>query len=276
MKEVIFHFSPSVRFLGLSLKILFHKNKEIKRMLSKKMTFSLMSLITLLAFAFVAPSAMAGFGASFNVEDVSLSGTNDVEAVDNESVNVYIKFDEVVTLADVQAAFGTAAANNEVGNATATDKSGSVDILNSYGAVIDATGNTLTITGRTVGPLAAPANQRNDGQNFQIAIAAVPRPAAGTDPNKNTDAATIRLFLAVDAVGNADPNSDTKNNKIDPFTVTLVGGEPTGDDASTPRPVGIQLSHTLLVPDAGFKGATFDVIVTLSEKPKEGAFPRLF
>ena len=35
MKEVIFHFFPSVRFLGLSLKILFHKNKEIKRMLSK-------------------------------------------------------------------------------------------------------------------------------------------------------------------------------------------------------------------------------------------------
>ena len=59
MKEVIFHFFPSVRFLGLSLKILFHKNKEIKRMLSKKMTFSLMSLITLLAFAFVAPSVMA-------------------------------------------------------------------------------------------------------------------------------------------------------------------------------------------------------------------------
>ena len=59
MKEVIFHFFPSVRFLGLSLKILFHKNKEIKRMLSKKMTFSLMSLITLLACAFVVSSAMA-------------------------------------------------------------------------------------------------------------------------------------------------------------------------------------------------------------------------
>ena len=60
MKEVIFHFFPSARFLGLSLKILFHKNKEIERMLSKKMTFSLMSLITLLAFAFVAPFATAG------------------------------------------------------------------------------------------------------------------------------------------------------------------------------------------------------------------------
>ena len=59
MKEVIFHFFPSARFLGLGLKILFHKNKEIERMLSKKMTFSLMSLITLLAFAFVVSSAMA-------------------------------------------------------------------------------------------------------------------------------------------------------------------------------------------------------------------------
>ena len=59
MKEVIFHFFASVRFLGLSLKILFHKNKEIERMLSKKMAFSLMSLITLLAFVFVVPTAMA-------------------------------------------------------------------------------------------------------------------------------------------------------------------------------------------------------------------------
>ena len=59
MKEVIFHFFPSVRFLGLSLKILFHKNKEIKRMLSKKMTFSLMSLITILVLGFIAMPALA-------------------------------------------------------------------------------------------------------------------------------------------------------------------------------------------------------------------------
>ena len=37
-------------------------------MLSKKMTFSLMSLITLLAFAFVAPSAMA---AAFDVASIT-------------------------------------------------------------------------------------------------------------------------------------------------------------------------------------------------------------
>ena len=84
MKEVIFHFFPSARFLGLSLKILFHKNKEIKRMLSKKMTFSLMSLITLLAFAFVVPSAIAQ--KEFKVEfegraSVNVAATGDSTAV---------------------------------------------------------------------------------------------------------------------------------------------------------------------------------------------------
>ena len=50
---------PLPRGFRFKLKILFHKNKEIERMLSKKMTFSLMSLITLLALAFVVSSAMA-------------------------------------------------------------------------------------------------------------------------------------------------------------------------------------------------------------------------
>ena len=59
MKEVNFSFFTSVRFLGLGLKILFHKNKEIKRMLSKKMAFSLMSLITILALAFTVTPVMA-------------------------------------------------------------------------------------------------------------------------------------------------------------------------------------------------------------------------
>ena len=91
MKEVIFHFFPSARFLGLSLKILFHKNKEIKRMLSKKMTFSLMSLITLLAFAFVAPSAMAAaFDVGIGVDDVVVGDALDIEY--DESIVIKVAF----------------------------------------------------------------------------------------------------------------------------------------------------------------------------------------
>ena len=105
MKEVIFHFFPSVRFLGLSLKILFHKNKEIKRMLSKKMAFSLMSLITLLALAFVAPSAIAAddFDAGFSVMRVS-------------------------AVSDHNAAYGT-----------------DIDVTLTFGAQVDGTKATLTI-----------------------------------------------------------------------------------------------------------------------------------
>ena len=59
MKKITISVFPFREVLGLDLKILFHKNKEIKRMLSKKMTFSLMSLITLLALAFVTLPASA-------------------------------------------------------------------------------------------------------------------------------------------------------------------------------------------------------------------------
>ena len=65
-------------------------------MLSKKMTFSLMSLITLLAFAFVVPSAMAAddFDAGFSV----------VNKVYNTDIEVTVSFKEEVSLALVQAA----------------------------------------------------------------------------------------------------------------------------------------------------------------------------
>ena len=50
-------------------------------MLSKKMTFSLMSLITLLAFAFVAVPAMAedDFDATFSVDSISTSSDHNAE-----------------------------------------------------------------------------------------------------------------------------------------------------------------------------------------------------
>ena len=108
MKEVNFSFFTSVRFLGLGLKILFHKNKEIKRMLSKKMAFSLMSLITLLAFAFVAPTAMAGeFGVALDVTgDVSSAADLQLAYPADDSLKVTVKFDQAV-LFDAAKAFVT-------------------------------------------------------------------------------------------------------------------------------------------------------------------------
>ena len=91
MKEVIFHFFPSVRFLGLSLKILFHKNKEIKRMLSKKMTFSLMSLITILALAFTVTPVMA-----VGEFSVTITGPTSVTYTLTDRVHDPVTFDLMV------------------------------------------------------------------------------------------------------------------------------------------------------------------------------------
>ena len=65
-------------------------------MLSKKMAFSLMSLITILALAFVVPSTMAAddFDAEFSV----------VNRVYNTDIEVTVSFKEEVPLALVQAA----------------------------------------------------------------------------------------------------------------------------------------------------------------------------
>ena len=114
MKEVIFHFFPSARFLGLSLKILFHKNKEIKRMLSKKMTFSLMSLITIIALSFSVSPAMAdpkadhpsalahGDLAEGHAHFSTTLSYDEAENVDGRQVDVTIEFGKVVALAAVQ------------------------------------------------------------------------------------------------------------------------------------------------------------------------------
>ena len=118
MKEVIFHFFPSARFLGLGLKILFHKNKEIKRMLSKKMTFSLMSLITLLAFAFVAGDA---FSAEKPFEITITGPTTATSATTNGQITVDLIVESALTIPALSAADG--------GNVTvvAIDRRGFVD-----------------------------------------------------------------------------------------------------------------------------------------------------
>ena len=82
-------------------------------MLSKKMTFSLMSLITLLAFAFVVSSAMAddkhptalahGDLVKDHVHFSTTLSYDEAENVDGRQVDVTIEFGKVVSLAAVQA-----------------------------------------------------------------------------------------------------------------------------------------------------------------------------
>ena len=80
-------------------------------MLSNKWTFSLTSLVVMLALAFAVPSAMAEFAATLSVGagvDISSADGVQVERDTTDGTMINIKFDKVVDHA-ADAAYGTAA-----------------------------------------------------------------------------------------------------------------------------------------------------------------------
>ncbi len=218
MKKITISVFTSVRFLGLGLKILFHKNKEKKRMLSKKMAFSLMSLITLLAFAFVVPSAMAGeFGVALDVTG-DKSSAADLQLLhpgDGENITVVVKFDQAV-LFDAAKAFVT---------------------------TYDKNGKLVGIPVATGAPAKTVASK-------EITL---------TIPVK---AAAVKVNIKIaKGIASADPiNADT-SAALD-VNIGLLGA----DDTDGPRVYSIRRADNPLLP---VTAATVQVIVTLSEMPKE-------
>ena len=253
MKEVIFHFFPSARFLGLSLKILFHKNKEIERMLSKKMAFSLMSLITLLALAFVVPTTMAAddFDATFSV-------TNRVYSTD---IIVTLTFGSNVGLTNAQAILNTDATKNLL-SVRIVDKDGIVTDLTGASPVITSAGITekdinLGVTGT-----------QTDGKTFKFTIA-----------TSNTDSNDRQILLAIKAgVAEADPLSE-KSSKAGSATVNLMGV--IAANPSRPNVVSIQRlrpgSQTVVsaFQEAKLTQAPFDVRIVFTELPHEFALAKI-
>ena len=232
MKEVIFHFFASVRFLGLSLKILFHKNKEIKRMLSKKMAFSLTSLITILALAFVVAPAMAAddFDATFSV--VRVSAKSDHNAVYGTDIEVTLTFGAQVD--------GAAATGGPTLTIFAEDK---------FGAQTAVTAPTITAKDLN----AIRAGLQNDNKVFVFTI-----PASAT----NADDVKVHM-LVTKGVAEIVPVGSIKTSKVGSLTIDLVGPDAEGPDVAS-----IALVPGTIVPAAGYTGATIDVIITLSEAPK--------
>ena len=233
-------------------------------MLSKKMAVSLTSLITILVLASMPASA---FDVKFDAHDISFADGVQIERT--ASLVAYINFGEVVTLEAVRVAFGLNA-DGTGGIATTINKPGHVDILNYHGAVIDVGGNAFTITRREVDDrLTAAANRIQAGKDYTITVTLPTDQLPGTDPfNMNTDAHKLRLHLDAKGVADADPNSDKTNNKGN-LTIDLVNDEPTTPADRLPMPVSIALAPGTLIPAAGFTGDTFNIIVTLSEQPKE-------
>ena len=106
-------------------------------MLSNKWTFSLTSLVVILALAFVVPSAMAEFGVTMGVgSGVDKSSAGNIQVEHGAATMINIKFDKVVDLDD--AAYGEATAANQSGT-----KFGADDLLviayNEFGGTIALT-----------------------------------------------------------------------------------------------------------------------------------------
>ena len=198
-------------------------------MLSKKMAFSLMRLITLLALAFVAPSTMAAddFDATFSV--VRVSAVSDHNAVYGENVVVTLAFGAIVD--------GT--------KATLT-----IFVEDKFGAQTSVTAPTITAKDLN----SVRAGVQNDNKTFTFTI-----PAAATDAND------VKVHLHV-AKGVAEivPIGSDRTSKEGKLTIDLVGS----DAAEDPEVVSIELGPGVLIPAAGYTGGPFDVIITLSEKPK--------
>ena len=240
-------------------------------MLSKKMAVSLTSLIIIFAFAFVAPAVMAqDFDVKFDAHDISFAG--DIQIDRATSVEIYVHFGEVVTLTDVRNAFGTFAGDPLVESAFEVS---TVDILNVHGAVIDVAANTFEIDDREVDDrLTTDPNRIQRGRDYTITLtltAAQVDALTGAEdtPDKNERAHKLRLFLPEGEVPDADPNSPKKSKKGFSDKIFLVNDEPTAPADRLPKPFSIALPTGVLIPDAGFTGDNFDIIVTLTEQPKE-------
>ena len=208
-------------------------------MLSKKrMAFSPTRLITILVLAFIVPSAMAqDFDATLSVKDISFA---DGSQVTGGTVEVTVKFGKVVSIDDI------------------SDKI-SLVIYNKFGGVI----GTETATDGVAGRVAVGYDNTvpQDGKTYLLSFSV----AAGTNENDTPSSARLRVAEGIVAAALDD---DERSQTAD-IEIHFVGSDLTPSD---PMPVSIELTNNLLVPADGFTGASFQIIVTLSEQPKDGKF----
>ena len=215
-------------------------------MLSKKMAFFLINLITIFALAFVARSAMAQFTTVLSVEDVSYAADNQVE---RGEVVVSVTFGKAVDMSKIAAQV-------------------ELRTTNEFGGLIADLDADPEIGGSQVVAVAPKYPDRADGQNFTLTFRV---DAEATDRNDIPYKSALRVAeVPAIAIG------DTETSAVADITIYYVGppvtGETGGVPNTKPRPVSIAFAYNLLVLASGFTGDRFDIIVTLSEQPKENLF----
>ena len=231
-------------------------------MLSNKWTFSLTSLVVMLALAFVVPSAMA---AEFTVDltvgpDVDISSPDNIQAAYDAAIEINIATGAVVQLA---AAADVATGDTAQADARAATTLELLDFeviaYNSFGGTVDPPDLTLLVA-------ATPA----DGKSFTMQLGQVDVPDAAT--LDATDITSVLVYIPKHAFEVADPraNLDAGVRTVDgksaeaSITINYVRDEP-ANEAGDPTVYSIRRASDPLLP---VKAATENVIILLSEQPK--------
>ena len=247
-----------------SYSLWYKKNKEIKRVLSKKMAFSLMRLIIIFALAFVAPSAMAQFITTLSVEDVSYAADNQIERGADKEIErgeVMVSVTEVVVSVTFGKAVDMSTIAAEVELRTTNEFGGLIANLDADPESVEA--QVVTVAHKYP--------HRVDGQNFTLTFLVDATARVATVKNEIPYKSVLRVAeVPAIAIGDTETSAvaDITIYYVDPPVPDETGGVPN----TKPRPVRIAFDDDFLVPAAGFDRDSFHIIVTLSEQPKENLF----
>ena len=238
-------------------------------MLSNKWTFSLTSLVVILALAFVVPSAMA---AEFTVDltvgpDVDISSPDGIQAVySNTAIEIKIATGAVVQLAAAPSVAAGAVTAQAAARAATTLELLDFEVIayNSFGGTVASP----DLSDIAVVPQA-------DGKSFMMDLAGFTGPNAG-DPLNATHITRVLVYIPKHAFEVADPRANldatTGLRTVDgksaeaSLTINYVRAEPTEDGAGDPTVYSIRRASDPLLP---VTAATENVIILLSEQPKE-------
>ena len=240
-------------------------------MLSKKMAFSLMRLITITslviisALACIAPYAMAGeFRTDLTVDDsTDVSHAEGVQAEYGSLVNIWVRFGKVVSHNDAIAANAT----GDAGSGTDAFAKDDVESI-----AYNEFGGTVTPPGLTATHYPAPTDPA-DGQNFTIQLAAVGTAAA--DPG--TDIVSVLVRIPKHVVYVADPRADLDEAGVKTADGKNAAGEITIHYVNIQPTLGSPVVHFIRRPGAfalPVTSETFGVVVQVSEEPKAGTFTK--
>ena len=229
-------------------------------MLSNKWTFSLTSLVIILALALIAPYATAGeFSTDLTVDDsTDVSRAEGVQAQYGSLVNIRVRFGKVINHNDEIAVNAT----GDAGSGTDAFAKDDVESI-----AYNKFGGTVTPPGLTATNYPAPADPA-DGKNFTIQLAQV----ADT-----TGIVSVLVRIPKHVVYVADPRADLDEEGVKTADGKNAAGEITIHYVNIQPTLGSPVVHFIRRVDAfalPVTSETFGVVVQVSEEPKAGTFTK--